>query len=663
MRRSAPVRRHRENFFFDPTPQGAGLDQRPLLLGIAFRTMGYCSGQISLFDLRLCPPVPGIFDPQIKNIFSVLCGERLLSVCPRELKGMDYPRITSHAMTILEKRYLKKDDTGRVIESPAEMFRRVARNVAEADLQYSRSASIEETSDVFFRMMASLDFLPNSPCLMNAGRDLQQLAACFVLPVEDSLDSIFETVKQTALIHQSGGGTGFSFSNLRPKNDPVQSTGGVASGPVSFMRVFNMATEVIKQGGTRRGANMGVLRVDHPDIMEFITLKKNVSEMSNFNLSVGLTRDFMEALEKDAEYSLINPRRKKEVGRLKAAEVFDAIVAAAWETGDPGVLFLDRINDANPTPRLGEIESTNPCGEVPLLSFEPCVLGSINLSHMMRERDGKWEADFDKIRTTVRHAVHFLDNVIDMNQYPLPQISQMAKGNRKIGLGIMGLAHFFIRLGIPYNSSRALEVSKGLMSFIQHDAREKSMELAETRGVFPNFLGSVYSRNGMKLRNATVTTIAPTGTLSLIANCSSGIEPLFAIHYTRRALDNMEFEIMDPLFIELGEKEGYLNAEVLQALSSGVSLREIRQIPERIKELFVTTFEIPPAWHVRIQAAFQAYTDNAVSKTINFPRDSAKEDVKAAYLLAYQEGCKGITIYRSGSKSGQVLACGTKQVC
>jgi ribonucleoside-diphosphate reductase alpha chain len=586
----------------------------------------------------------------------------LASICQR-FKGMDYPQITPDAMTILEKRYLKKDGTGRVIESPTEMFWRVARNVAEADLQYGKNVSLDEVSETFFRMMASLDFLPNSPCLMNAGRDLQQLAACFVLPVEDSLDSIFETVKETALIHQSGGGTGFSFSNLRPKNDPVQSTGGVASGPVSFMKVFNMATEVIKQGGTRRGANMGVLRVDHPDILEFITIKKNASEMANFNLSVGLTREFIAALEKDGEYSLVNPRTKKEAGRLRATEVFEAIVTAAWETGDPGVLFLDRINDANPTPQLGEIESTNPCGEVPLLSFEPCVLGSINLSHMVKERNGKWETDFDKIRTAVRHGVHFLDNVIDMNQYPLPQISRMAKGNRKIGLGVMGLAHFFIRLGIPYNSPQAIEVSKGLMSFIQREGREKSMELAEKRGVFPNYLGSVYSRNGVKLRNATVTTIAPTGTLSLIANCSSGIEPLFAIHYTRRALDNMEFQITDPLFIELGEREGYLNAEVLQALSSGVPLGEILQVPKRIRDLFVTTFEILPVWHVKIQAAFQAYTDNAVSKTINFPRDSTKEDVKEAYLLAYREGCKGITIYRSGSKFSQVLACGTKQVC
>jgi len=577
---------------------------------------------------------------------------------------MEHSHLTPQAITILEKRYLKRDPAGKVTESPEEMFWRVARNIAEADLFYEKGNSPEELSETFFRMMASLDFLPNSPCLMNAGKDLQQLAACFVLPVEDSLHSIFETVKETALIHQSGGGTGFSFSRLRPKDDIVQSTGGVASGPVSFMKVFNMATEVIKQGGTRRGANMGVLRVDHPDIMEFITIKKNPTEMENFNLSVGLTKEFMDALEKDGQYRLINPRTKKEVKTLRAKAVFDAMVSAAWETGDPGILFLDRINEANPTPRIGEIESTNPCGEVPLLPYEPCVLGSINLSQMVKERNGRWEADFDKVKWTVKQAVHFLDNVIDMNQYPLPQIAQMAKGNRKIGLGVMGLAHFFIRLGVPYNSPKALEMARGLMSFIQHQARERSMELAEKRGVFPNFLGSIYSRNGgMRLRNATVTTIAPTGTLSLIANCSSGIEPLFAIHYTRKALGDMEFQMTDPLFIESGEKEGFLSPGLITSLSEGTSLRELTQVPQYVKDLFVTAFEIPPAWHIKIQAAFQEFTDNAVSKTINFPRDATEDDVKEAFLMAYRERCKGITIYRSGSKAKQVLGCGTKQVC
>ena len=409
---------------------------------------------------------------------------------------MNNLRFTAQAITILEKRYLKKDAQGKVIESPEEMFWRVARNIADAERLYGSRTSPEELSEIFFRMMASLDFLPNSPCLMNAGRELQQLAACFVLPVKDSLDSIFETVKQTALIHQSGGGTGFSFSHLRPKEDMVRSTGGRASGPVSFMKVFNTATEVIKQGGTRRGANMAVLRVDHPDIMEFITVKGQPNEMSNFNLSVGITKAFMEALKKDDDYGLVNPRTNQEVRRVRAGEVLEAIVSSAWETGDPGVLFLDRINEANPTPELGELESTNPCGEVPLLSYEPCVLGSINLAQMVKKTNRGWEADFEKIRKTVRDAVHFLDNVIDMGHYPLPEIAQMAKGNRKIGLGVMGLAHFFIRLGIPYNSKKALEVARGLMSFIQHQAHERSAELAEERGVFPNYKGSIFDRPG-----------------------------------------------------------------------------------------------------------------------------------------------------------------------
>jgi ribonucleoside-diphosphate reductase alpha chain len=577
---------------------------------------------------------------------------------------MEPSRLTPQAITILEKRYLKKDTQGQVIETPEGMFWRVAKNIAEAERFYNHQTPPEELSKTFFDLMASLEFLPNSPCLMNAGRDLQQLAACFVLPVEDSLDHIFETVKQTALIHQSGGGTGFSFSRLRPKDDTVQSTGGMASGPVSFMRVFNMATEVIKQGGTRRGANMGVLRVDHPDILEFITIKKNLKEMENFNLSVGITKTFMEAIAKEDEYDLVNPRTNRSVRRLRAKEVLEAMVSAAWETGDPGILFLDHINEANPTPELGEMESTNPCGEVPLLPHEPCVLGSINLLKMLREKNGEWEVNFDKLGMTVRHAVHFLDNVIDMSQYPLPQISQMAKGNRKIGLGVMGLAHFLIRLGIPYPSQKALEVVKGIMSFIQFQARERSIELADKRGMFPNFKGSIYDKpGGMRLRNATLTTIAPTGTLSLLANCSSGIEPLFAIQYTRRALEDMEFEIMDPLFIELGEKKGFMNPELIKALSEGASFQELPQIPREIKELFVTSFEISPVWHIKIQAAFQEYTDNAVSKTINFPRDATREEVREAFLMAYQERCKGITIYRSGSKPSQVLACGTKQVC
>jgi ribonucleoside-diphosphate reductase alpha chain len=577
---------------------------------------------------------------------------------------MDASRLTPLAITVLEKRYLRKNAQGVVVETPDEMFWRVARDIAEAEHLYRNPSSIDELSETFHGLMASLDFLPNSPCLMNAGKELQQLAACFVLPIEDSLESIFETVKQTALIHQSGGGTGFSFSHLRPKADTVQSTGGVASGPISFMRVFNMATEVIRQGGTRRGANMGVLRVDHPDIMEFITIKQSQDEMSNFNLSVGVTKAFMNALTKDEEYHLINPRTKKEVQRIRAKTVFEVMVKTAWETGDPGILFLDHINEANPTPQLGEMESTNPCGEVPLLPYEPCVLGSINLLHMLRKREGTWKPDFEKIRKTVREAVHFLDNVIDRNQYPLPQIGEMAKGNRKIGLGVMGLAHFFIRLGIPYPTPKAIEVVRGIMSFIQHQARERSIELAEERGAFPNFKGSIYDRpGGMKLRNATLTTIAPTGTLSLLANCSSGIEPLFAVQYTRKALEGMEFQMMDPLFLEIAEEEGFMNERLVQKLKDGAELHELSEVPQSVRDLLTTSFEIPALWHVKIQAGFQEFTDNAVSKTINFSSEATREEVKEAFLMAYREKCKGITIYRSGSKAGQVLACGTRQVC
>jgi len=587
-----------------------------------------------------------------------------LTIDPLKEPVMEYPPLTPQAIKILEKRYLKKDGSGRVIESPQEMFWRVAQNVAEADHLYGNCIPVEELSETFFQMMASLDFLPNSPCLMNAGRELQQLAACFVLPVEDSLDSIFETVKHTALIHQSGGGTGFSFSHLRPKDDSVQSTGGIASGPVSFMRVFNVATEVIKQGGTRRGANMGVLRVDHPDIMEFINIKKDPNEMTNFNLSVGATKAFMEAIEKDTDFSLVSPRSGRETGRVRAREVLKALVDAAWETGDPGILFLDRINETNPTPQLGEMESTNPCGEVPLLPYEACVLGSINLSRMVKEREGRWEVDFEKLRKVTRHAVHFLDNVIDMSEYPLVEISRMTKGNRKIGLGVMGLAHFFIRLGIPYNSEKALEVAKGLMSFVQNQAREYSAELAEERGVFPNYKGSRYDRSGARgMRNATVTTIAPTGTLSLIANCSSGIEPLFAVEYSRRALETMEFQMVDPLLLEWSEGEGFERETLMGFLHGGIRLRDIPQIPQAIKELFVTTFDIAPFWHIKMQAAFQEYTDNAVSKTINFPRDATREDVEEAFRMAHRERCKGLTIYRDGSKARQVLGCGTAQVC
>jgi ribonucleoside-diphosphate reductase alpha chain len=505
--------------------------------------------------------------------------------------------------------------------------------------------------------MNNLEFLPNSPTLMNAGRELGQLAACFVLPVEDSMVSIFESLKNAALILQSGGGTGFSFSKLRPKRDKVMSTGGIASGPVSFMKVFNTATEVIKQGGARRGANMGILRVDHPDIIDFITVKREEGELANFNISVAVTDAFMESVQKDREYDLFNPRTGKVVGRQKARDVFEQIIQSAWETGDPGLIFIDRINRDNPTPHLGVIESTNPCGEQPLLPNEACVLGSINLSRMVKEVRSselgvRSEIDYKKLEKTVWLAVRFLDDAIDANRYPMPQIEAMHKGNRKIGLGVMGWADMLIKLEIPYDSEEALNLAREVMKFIKDKAREESERLSEKRGVFPNFKGSIYDREGMpRVRNATTTTIAPTGTLSIIANCSSGIEPLFAIIYTRHVMDTI-LEEVSPLFIKRAKKEGFYSDELMKKISVKGTLRGIKEIPKAAKKLFVTAHDISPAFHIDMQAAFQEYTDNAVSKTINLPKKATKEDVKRAYLYAYSKGCKGITIYRYGTKRG-----------
>jgi ribonucleoside-diphosphate reductase alpha chain len=572
--------------------------------------------------------------------------------------------LNANALTVLARRYLKKDEKGRVVESPGEMFRRVANNIAQADYHYNGHTDIGATEEEFYRVLSRLEFLPNSPTLMNAGRPLQQLAACFVLPVEDSLESIFDGVKHTALIHQSGGGTGFSFSRLRPKDDAVRTTSGAASGPVSFMRVFNMATEVIKQGGTRRGANMGILRVDHPDILEFISAKANNKELANFNISVALTEGFMQAVERDGELLLVNPHNRQPVKTLSAREVFDRIIEMAWKTGDPGVVFLDRINRDNPTPQLGDMESTNPCGEQPLLPYEPCNLGSINLGLMLKETSGTREIDWDRLERTVRTAVHFLDNVIDMSRYPLDEIDRMAKGNRKIGLGVMGFANLLIRLGISYDSEEALRTGEKLMQFVEEKGWESSVELARKRGVFPNYPGSRYDRlGGPRLRNATVTTVAPTGTLSIIAACSSGIEPLFALSFTRHVLGDVELPEVDQYFLETAKQRGFFSEGLLMRVMAGESIRRMPEVPEDVKRAFVTAFDIAPEWHVRMQAAFQRHTDNAVSKTINFPQRAGKEDVRKAFLLAYKEGVKGITIFRSGSKSEQVLTCADPLYC
>jgi ribonucleoside-diphosphate reductase alpha chain len=568
-------------------------------------------------------------------------------------------KISKNAQLVLEKRYLKKDRRGNVIETPADMFQRVAKAVAAADTLFMPDCDVAHTEKKFYALLSNMWFLPNSPTLMNAGRRLGQLAACFVLPIEDSMESIFETLKHTAMIHKSGGGTGFSFSKIRPARDVVLSTAGVSSGPLSFMSVFDVATETVKQGGTRRGANMGVLRVDHPDIEAFIEAKNNLGVLNNFNISVALTDAFMTALENQKSYDLINPRTGKATSRLSAKKIFDQIVLAAWRSGEPGIIFIDEMNRHNPTKHLGAIEATNPCGEQPLLPYESCTLGSINLSKMVTRNS----LNLKRLKQTVHDAVHFLDNVIEINRYPLPEIEQMSKGTRKIGLGVMGFADMIIKLGIPYDAEEAVSLGENIMSQIAFESKTASAELAKLRGNYPQYTNSVHDNPDTPyMRNATTTTIAPTGTISIIAGTSSGIEPLFSVAQTRTVLDGATLHDVHPLFVAMAKSGKFYSKTLAQKIAAKGSVQDIDDVPDGIKTIFKTSHDIQPEWHVKIQAAFQKYTDNAVSKTVNLPAAASQEDVEVIYLLAHRLGCKGLTIYRYDSRDHQVLRLGTAAV-
>ncbi|MFP4516060.1 MAG: vitamin B12-dependent ribonucleotide reductase [Desulfovibrionales bacterium] len=573
----------------------------------------------------------------------------------------DLPEVSlnPNAKIVLTKRYLRKGPDGLPMEDPKSMFWRVAQAIAQEEKKYSKSPyKVNVLAREFYDAMTSFKFLPNSPTLMNAGTDLGQLAACFVLPVGDSMEEIFDAIKYAALIHKSGGGTGFSFSRLRPHESMVGSTGGIASGPISFLKIFNTATEQVKQGGTRRGANMGILRIDHPDIIDFIRAKEREGDLNNFNLSVALTEKFMQAVENDEEYTLFAPHTGQEVARLKAREVFSLLVQKAWESGDPGIIFLDRINRDNPTPDQGEIESTNPCGEQPLLPYEACNLGSINLARFFdpQQEDG---IDWEGLKSTIHLSVRFLDNVIDASRYPLERIAEMVRTNRKIGLGVMGWADLLYQLDIPYNSQQALNLAEKVMKFFQSESRSGSKTLAKERGPFPAYDSSVYAqRNLGPYRNATTTTIAPTGTLSILAGCSSGVEPLFALSFVRQVMDGERLAEANPHFEKALKRAECFSLKLMEEVAEKGTISHLSYLPEEIRTVFVTAMDIEPIWHLRMQAAFQKFTDNAVSKTVNLPSKATLEDIYDIYWKAYELGCKGVTVYRDGCKSAQVLCTG-----
>lgn len=592
--------------------------------------------------------------------------------------------LSENSIKVLEKRYLKRDKDGNCTETPADMFRRVANSIAKAELSYGKSQNdVDELTEKFYEFITNRYFMPNSPTLMNAGRELGQLSACFVLPVEDSLEGIFESIKNQAIIHKSGGGTGFSFSRLRPKNDVVRSTMGVSSGPVSFMEVFNAATEAVKQGGTRRGANMGILRVDHPDVLDFIECKSDNNKLNNFNISVAITDKFMEALKNGADYDLINPKTKQPVGRLDARKVFDLIVDGAWRNGEPGIVFIDKMNADNPTPLIGEIESTNPCGEVPLLPYEACNLGSINLGLMLKDGANGLEIDWEKLANVTRLSIHFLDNVITVNNYPLPIIADMVQNNRKIGLGVMGWADMLMSLGLSYNSKEGTELASKIMEFIDYHSKVESIELAKSRGSFNNFKGSVYDNQNFLtkkytgksaglisdsgwvdldaqikefgIRNSTTTCIAPTGTISMIASASGGVEPLFGLVFFRNIMDGTEMLEINPIFEQYAKDNGFYSEELMKQIAQDGTIAHVNGISDEIKNIFATAHDVTPEWHVLMQAAFQLHTDNAVSKTVNFEEHATRKDIEKAYILAFEHNLKGITVYRNNSRTFQPM--------